>query len=380
MAAPLLVGQEEDLPRVGRPAQGGLHVQPGGHAGLDLALEAALAVEDGQLPEGGVVPVPARGHHRQALAVGRVARAGEVPRAGLAQHARAPRAQVHLQELQAVRAGLQRRGVVHEGQAAAVGGEVEVLQAGVGPGQLQRRPLEEVLHAAAGQVQPAQPRHAALGQEAVPVAVLAFGGDIAGGLAGTLLRVAPRLRGRALQARPQPAHEDDAAAIRRPAEGLDAGGEVAHAPRLTAVGLDHVQLRRGVHHTRLAAPRREGQPRAVGRPDGRAVLLAAGGELPRHAARVHRQQPDAGAHGVGGHVGLRDGAGRARAVGRQRQAAQAGQAPQALRVEDAGAGRCAHAEAPVARSISRSRSTRRCTLPVVVMGSASMNSISLGYS
>ena len=32
------------------------------------------------------------------------------------------------------------------------------------------------------------------------------------------------------------------------------------------------------------------------------------------------------------------------------------------------------------RSSSRSRSTRRCTLPVVVMGSASMNSISLGYS
>jgi len=32
------------------------------------------------------------------------------------------------------------------------------------------------------------------------------------------------------------------------------------------------------------------------------------------------------------------------------------------------------------RSSSRSRSTRRCTLPVVVMGSASMNSISFGYS
>ena len=33
-----------------------------------------------------------------------------------------------------------------------------------------------------------------------------------------------------------------------------------------------------------------------------------------------------------------------------------------------------------ARSSSRSRSTRRCTLPVVVIGSASMNSISFGYS
>ena len=33
-----------------------------------------------------------------------------------------------------------------------------------------------------------------------------------------------------------------------------------------------------------------------------------------------------------------------------------------------------------ARSSSCSRSTRRCTLPVVVMGKASMNSISLGYS
>ena len=29
---------------------------------------------------------------------------------------------------------------------------------------------------------------------------------------------------------------------------------------------------------------------------------------------------------------------------------------------------------------SRSRNTRRCTLPVVVIGSASMNSISFGYS
>ena len=33
-----------------------------------------------------------------------------------------------------------------------------------------------------------------------------------------------------------------------------------------------------------------------------------------------------------------------------------------------------------ARSSSCSRSTRRCTLPVVVIGSASMNSISFGYS
>ena len=33
-----------------------------------------------------------------------------------------------------------------------------------------------------------------------------------------------------------------------------------------------------------------------------------------------------------------------------------------------------------ARSSSCSRSTRRCTLPVVVIGSAAMNSISLGYS
>jgi hypothetical protein len=33
-----------------------------------------------------------------------------------------------------------------------------------------------------------------------------------------------------------------------------------------------------------------------------------------------------------------------------------------------------------ARSCSRSRSTRRCTLPVVVIGKAAMNSISFGYS
>ena len=33
-----------------------------------------------------------------------------------------------------------------------------------------------------------------------------------------------------------------------------------------------------------------------------------------------------------------------------------------------------------ANSSSRNRNTRRCTLPVVVMGKASMNSISLGYS
>ena len=40
----------------------------------------------------------------------------------------------------------------------------------------------------------------------------------------------------------------------------------------------------------------------------------------------------------------------------------------------------AHQLAALKRSSSCSRSTRRCTLPVVVMGSASMNSISLGYS
>ena len=34
----------------------------------------------------------------------------------------------------------------------------------------------------------------------------------------------------------------------------------------------------------------------------------------------------------------------------------------------------------LARSISRKRNTRRCTLPVVVIGKASMNSISFGYS
>jgi len=41
-----------------------------------------------------------------------------------------------------------------------------------------------------------------------------------------------------------------------------------------------------------------------------------------------------------------------------------------------------HAKAPVpdALASSCSRSTRRCTLPVVVMGSCAMNSISLGYS
>ena len=44
-------------------------------------------------------------------------------------------------------------------------------------------------------------------------------------------------------------------------------------------------------------------------------------------------------------------------------------------------GRERHQRGPDAlRSRSRSRSTRRCTLPVVVIGSASMNSISFGYS
>ena len=39
-----------------------------------------------------------------------------------------------------------------------------------------------------------------------------------------------------------------------------------------------------------------------------------------------------------------------------------------------------HHRGPALRSRSRSRSTRRWTLPVVVIGSASMNSISFGYS
>ena len=43
------------------------------------------------------------------------------------------------------------------------------------------------------------------------------------------------------------------------------------------------------------------------------------------------------------------------------------------------ASRSAHASCAL-RAASRSRSTLRCTLPVVVIGSASMNSISFGYS
>ena len=153
-------------------------------------------------------------------------------------------AHVHLgQRVAAVGALLVGR-VEGEDDALAVGRDVEGVGVGLGARQLvaacprtgrARRPLREVDHV--------QVRHAAHRQVVVPEAVLRLAGGVAGFLALLEFLVALGLRLGALQLGPDPGDEGEAPAVGEPAEGVDAGGDVADARRLAAVGRDHVELR-----------------------------------------------------------------------------------------------------------------------------------------
>ena len=131
------------------------------------------------------------------------------------------------------------------------------------------RPLRDVEHV--------QVRHAAHRQVVVPEAVLRLAGDVAALLALLEFLQPLRLRLGALQLGPDPGDEGDALAVGEPLEGLDAGREVADAPRLAAVGRDQVELRRVVLRAlpaRAWRRRRSRRPRATtraGRPSRRSA-------------------------------------------------------------------------------------------------------------
>ena len=175
-------------------------------------------------------------------------------------------------------------------------------------------------------------RHTTRGQVVVEVAVLALIGGVAAFLARCEFFEAFGLRRRALELGPDPGHEDDAPAVRHPLECLDARCEVAHAARFAAIGIHHVELRRLVLLALLFALGDEGDLRAVARPGGLRVLLAAVRELARRCARG-RQQPELRAALVLVHGVARQRAHGARAIGRCGELADALQLPQRVDVE-----------------------------------------------
>ena len=169
-------------------------------------------------------------------------------------------------------------------------------------------------------------------QVAVPEPVLRLAGDVGAFLAVLEFLVSFGLRLRAARVGPDPGDEGDALAVGEPLEGVDAGREVADPPRFAAVGRDDVELRRLVLAAFLLAPRDERNALAARRPRGVAILVAAARQAARAAAEG-RQQPQARRALVLGHVEARDRAHRLRAVGRQRQAADALDLPQRVDVD-----------------------------------------------
>ena len=222
---------------------------------------------------------------------GAVARRARSPRPGSMRHRRAAAAgDVDLGQRVAVVEALLRRRVEDEGDVPAVGRDVEdVRRPGRQRCSSRSRALEQVAHAAAGDVEHVQVGDAAHRQVVVPVAVLRLAGDVAAFLALLEFLPALGLRLGALQLGPDPGDEGDALAVGEPLEGLDAGREVADAARLAAVRRDQVELRGLVL---LALPARAWRRRRsrspLGRPGGLAVLLAAGGEAARRRRRRWR--------------------------------------------------------------------------------------------
>ena len=262
---------------------------------------------------------------------GAVARRLEVP-GGIDRHRRAAGAgDVDLRQRPAVVEALLRRRIEDEGDVPAVRGDVEDVRVRVHALQLEVAALEQVDAAAAGDVEHVQVGDPAHRQVAVPVAVLRFRGDVAAFLALLPFLPALGLGLGALQLGPDPGDEGDATAVGEPLERLDPRREIGDAARLAAVGRDQVELRRVVLLSFLLALGEEGDRSALGRPGGLAVLLAAGGEAARLAAEGG-EQPEAGRALVLLHRVARHRADGLGAVGRERDRADALDAPQRLDV------------------------------------------------
>src|SRR6185436_5904611 len=100
---------------------------------------------------------------------------------------------------------------------------------------------------------------------------------------------------------PDPGDDRHALAVREPLEGFDAGGHVANAARLAAIGRYHVELRLLVLLAFLLALGDEADQVAARREAGLAVLVAAMRQRARTAAE-RGEQPQRGVALVLRHV------------------------------------------------------------------------------
>ena len=258
--------------------------------GADDFPGAGFTVPDGQLLRHGVLVAAVLRHEGDAFAVGAVAGGGHVPGGILRQHAELAALEVHLDQREAVLEAFLGGRVEGEDQPLAVRRDVERAGIGLGARELVACALEEVAPLAAVQVEQVQVGHAVHRDLVVPVAVLGLAGDVARLLAVLegLLRGGLGLG--ALERRVHPGDEDHAAAIRAPAEGIDAGGHGGGAARLAAVRGDDVELRRLVLAALLLAAGDEGDAVAARAPLGLPVLRAAVRQRARLAAQ-RREQP-----------------------------------------------------------------------------------------
>src|SRR4029078_9844711 len=165
---------------------------------------------------------------------------------------------------------------------APVRRDVVVVRGRVGARDLVARAGEEVLHAARVDVDREEPRHAPVGEPAVPPPVRGILDDMRLDLVVLPLLVALRDRGERALLRPYPREERDAARVREPLGAEDAGGDRRDAPRLAAVRRDEIELRLVValfrSHRRALGDARD--PATVGRPARLRGLFARGGGAP----------------------------------------------------------------------------------------------------
>ena len=158
---------------------------------------------------------------------------------------------------------------------------------------------EKIARAAGRDISGEYVRRAPVGEPLVPEAILGAIADVRLDLRLLSLLLAFGLRLFGCQLRPDPADEGDALAVRKPAQTCRPVRHRSEPSRFPAVGRDEIDLRFLV----ILALRREGDPFAVGRPGGFAVLVARGQAL--RAAAICGKEPQLGPalvlfHVVGG--------------------------------------------------------------------------------
>ena len=238
-----------------------------------------------------------------------------------------------------------------------VGADVVELGAGLPRLKRESRSGEEIASAAGRDVGREDVRRAAVGEPLVPEAVLGTLGEVGLDLLFLALLPALHLRLFGREIGPDPGDEGDALAVGKPAQSRSAVGDGSEPPRLAAVGRDQIDLRLLV----VLALGREGDPFAVGRPGGLAVLVAGG--QPLRAAAVGRKEPKLGPALVLFHVVRADRGTREATVGRERRRSDPLDRPEIFDAE----GTLATRHGGSARWIDRREAPRaaHCTGPMI---------------